>query len=136
MANNDKVNLDFKYGDENSSLPVDGTTPNLTPGRIYVKKSGTGKAKMFIDTPDASSSERLQIGGDIFVGDPDAEGSGADDYDVIINPNGEVIENWVIAEQEGGFVLKVESVNKNNIDSWTPTDTPAKNTIIFVVEEG
>ena len=135
MANNDKVNLDFKYGDENSSLPVDGTTPNLTPGRIYVKKSGTGKAKMFIDTPDASSSERLQIGGDIFVGDPDAEGSGADDYDVIINPNGEVIENWVIAEQEGGFVLKVESVNKNNIDSWTPTDTPSKNTIIFVVEE-
>lgn len=136
MANNDKVNLDFKYGDENSSLPVDGTTPNLTPGRIYVKKSGTGKAKMFIDTPDASSSERLQIGGDIFVGDPDVEGSGAGDYDVIINPNGEVIENWVTSEQEGGFVLKVESVNKNDIDNWTPTDTPSKNTIIFVVEEG
>lgn len=134
MANNDKVNLDFKYGDENSSLPIDGTTPDLTPGRIYVKKSGTGKAKMFIDTPDTSSSERLQISGDIFVGDPDAEGSGAEDYDVIINPNGEVIENWVTTETGGGFVIRVESVESKDIDSWKPTGTPTKNTIILVVE--
>lgn len=134
MANNDNVNLDFKYGDENSSLPQDGTTPALTPGRIYVKKSGTGKAKMFIDTPDISSSERLQIGGDIFVGDPDAEGSGADDYDVIINPNGEVIEDWVTTEVDGGFVVRIENIDSEDIDSWTPTTTPSKNTIILVVE--
>ena len=134
MANNDNVNLDFKYGDENSSLPQDGTTPALTPGRIYVKKSGTGKAKMFIDTPDISSSERLQIGGDIFVGDPDAEGSGADDYDVIINPNGEVIEDWVTTEVDGGFVVRIENIDSEDIDSWTPTTTPSKNTILLVVE--
>lgn len=135
MANNDKVNLDFKYGDENSSLPQDGTTPALTPGRIYVKKSGTGKAKMFIDTPDISSSERLQIGGNIFVGDPDVEGSGADGYNVIINPNGEVIEDWVTTEVDGGFVIRVESVNGEDIDNWRPSGTPpSKNTILFVIE--
>ena len=135
MANNDKVNLDFKYGDENSSLPQDGTTPALTPGRIYVKKSGTGKAKMFIDTPDISSSERLQIGGDIFVGDPNAEGSGADDYDVIINPNGEVIENWVTTETDGGFVIRVEKAT-GNIDTYTPSIGSGlnKNMIIFITE--
>lgn len=124
------TNLNFKYGTTNIS------EASNVPGTIYVQRTGNGKAKMYIDNPTVTEADRLQIGGDIFVGDPDAEGSGADDYDVIINPNGEVIENWVIAEQEGGFVLKVESVNKNNIDSWTPTDTPSKNTIIFVVEEG
>lgn len=136
MANNNSINLDFKYGAENSSLPMSGSTPNLTPGRVYIKKSGTGKAKMFIDTPDISSSERLQIGGDIFVGDPDAEGSGADDYDVIINPNGEVIEDWVTTEIDGGFVIRVESVDSEDIDNWRPSGTPpSKNTILFVIEK-
>lgn len=131
MVNNDKVNLDFKYGDENSSLPTNGTTPNLNPGRIYVKKSGTGKAKMFIDTPDTSSSERLQIGGDIFVGDPDAEGSGAEDYDVVINPNGDVIDNIVTSEQAGGFVIRV--VSPANPDTYIPQDNPNSNMITLVI---
>lgn len=123
------ADLKFKYG----TSDINGASND--PGTIYVQRTGNGKAKMYIDNPTVTGTDRLQIGGDIFVGDPDVEGSGADDYDVIINPNGEVIENWVIAEQEGGFVLKVESVNKNNIDSWIPIDTPSKNTIIFVVEE-
>lgn len=123
------TNLNFKYGTTNIS------EASNAPGTIYVQRTGNGKAKMYIDNPTVTEADRLQIGGDIFVGDPDAEGSGADDYDVIINPNGEVIENWVTTETDGGFVVRVESVDSENIDNWKPTGTPTKNTIIFVVEE-
>lgn len=130
MANNNSVNLDFKYGKEDSSLPMSGSTPDLTPGRVYIKKTKAGRAQMFIDTPEPQNSERLQLGGEIFVGDPSNKDTS--DYDVIINPNGEVIENWVTTETTGGFVIRIES--REDVDNWTPTDTPSKNTIIFVVE--
>lgn len=123
------ADLKFKYGTSN----INGAGND--PGTIYVQRTGNGKAKMYIDNPTVTGADRLQIGGDIFVGDPDAEGSGAGDYDVIINPDGEVIENWVTTEIGGGFVIRIESsVNSEDIDNWTPTDTPSKNTIIFVVE--
>lgn len=123
------ADLKFKYG----TSDINGADND--PGTIYVQRTGNGKAKMYIDNPTVTGADRLQIGGDIFVGDPDAEGSGADDYDVIINPNGEVIENWVTTETDGGFVIRIESsVDSEDIDNWTPTDTPSKNTIIFVVE--
>lgn len=116
--------LIFKYGT--------GDLPGSNAGTVYIKKLGNTKADMYVDSPEANS-QRLRIGSDVYVGDPeDAE---AEDYKVVINPNGEVIENLVTTETNGGFVIRVESVNKNNIDNWTPTDTPSKNTIIFVVEE-
>ena len=121
-------NLKFKYGTND----IDGTGND--PGTIYVQRTGDGKAKMYIDNPTSSKADRLQIGGDIFVGNPDAEGSGADNYDVIINPNGEVIENWVTTETDGGYVIQVVSKSRDEIDTWNPTTTPNKNTIILVVE--
>ena len=127
------VNLDFKYGGENSSLPMSGSTPDLTPGRVYIKKTKAGRAQMFIDTPDRDNSERLQLGGEIFVGDP--VGKDLSDYDVIIIPDGNILENFVTSEIEGGYVIQTVFVNKDNIDTWTPTSTPSKNTIILVVEE-
>ena len=133
MAINTSVNLDFKYGKEDSSLPMSGSTPDLTPGRVYIKKTKAGKAQMFIDTPEPNNSERLQLGGEIFVGDPFNKDTS--DYDVIINPNGNVIEDWVTSEVDGGFVIRIEEVAAANIDSWKPTTTPTKNMIIFVVEE-
>ena len=123
------ADLKFKYGTTNIN------EADNDPGAIYVQRTGNGKAKMYIDNPTAAGADRLQIGGDVFVGDPDAEGSGAGDYDVIINPNGEVIENWVTTEIGGGFVVRIESVDREDIDSWTPTISPSKNTIILVVEE-
>lgn len=132
MATNTSVNLDFKYGKEDSSLPMSGSTPDLTPGRVYIKKTKAGRAQMFIDTPEPQNSERLQLGGEIFVGDPSNKDTS--DYDVIINPNGEVIENWVTTEAGGGFVVRVEEVVATDIDNWKPTSTPDKNMIIFVVE--
>lgn len=123
------ADLKFKYG----TSDISGASND--PGTIYVQRTGNGKAKMYIDNPTVTGTDRLQIGGDIFVGDPNAAGSGADDYDVIINPNGEVIENWVTTETDGGFVIRVESVDSEDIDSWKPTGTPTKNTIILVVEE-
>ena len=122
------ADLKFKYGTTNIN------EADNDPGAIYVQRTGNGKAKMYIDNPTVTGTDRLQIGGDIFVGDPDAEGSGAGDYDVIINPNGEVIENWVTTEAGGGFVVRVEEVVATDIDGWTPTSAPEKNMIIFVVE--
>lgn len=122
------ADLKFKYGTSN----INGAGND--PGTIYVQRTGNGKAKMYIDNPTATGADRLQIGGDIFVGDPDVVGSGADDYDVIINPDGEVIENWVTTETGGGFVVRVEEVVATDIDNWKPTSTPDKNMIIFVVE--
>jgi hypothetical protein len=87
---------------------------------------------MFVDVPN-NGRERLQIGGEIFVGDPDGTDTG--DYEVVINPNGDIIENFVTSETEGGYLIRIESVNREDIDSWTPTTTPSKNTIILVVEE-
>ena len=122
------ADLKFKYGTK------DINRASNDPGTIYVQRTGAGKAKMYIDNPTVTGSDRLQISGDIFVGDPNAEGSGAGNYDVIINPNGEVIEDWVTTEVDGGFVVRIESVDSEDIDSWVPTTTPSKNTIIFVVE--
>ena len=53
---------------------------------------------MYIDNPTITGSDRLQIDGNIFVGDPDAEGSGVENYDVIINPNGDIVNNVVTSE--------------------------------------
>ena len=122
------ADLKFKYGTD------DIDKVGNDPGTIYVQRTGNGKAKMYIDNPTVIGADRLQIGGDIFVGDPNVEGSGADDYDVIINPNGNVIEDWVTSEVDGGFVIRIEEVAAADIDTWVPTTTPSKNMIVFVVE--
>ena len=123
------ADLKFKYG----TSDISGASND--PGTIYVQRTGNGKAKMYIDNPTATGADRLQIGGDIFVGDPNVEGSGAGDYDVIINPNGEVIENWVTTETDGGFVIRVESIEENQLDTYIPQDNPSKNMITFVLKK-
>ena len=115
--------LIFKYGT--------GDLPESNAGTVYIKKSGNTKADMYVDSPE-TNSQRLRIGSDVYVGDP--EDTEAEDYEVVINPNGEVIENWVTAETDGGFVIRIEEVAAANIDGWKPTSTPTKNMIIFVVE--
>ena len=122
------ADLKFKYGTTN----IDEVGND--PGTIYIQRIGDGKAKMYVDNPTVTGADRLQISGDIFVGDPSVEGSGANDYDVIINPNGEVIKDWVTSEVDGGFVIRVEEVAATDIDNWSPKTTPTKNMIIFVVE--
>lgn len=118
------INLNFKYG--TGVIPA---TSEQTRGNVYIKKIGNTRAKMFIDSPIAT--ERLTIGGDVFVGDPDVEGSGADDYDVIINPDGDIINNVVTSEQAGGFMIRV--VSPSNPDTYIPQDNPNSNMITLVI---
>ena len=119
------ADLKFKYGTN------DLDQVNYEAGSVYVKKTSSKKAQMFIDNP--ASRERLQIGGEIFVGDPSDKDTS--DYDVIINPNGNVIEDWVTSEVVGGFVIRVEEIAENQLDTYTPQDNPNKNMITFVLKK-
>ena len=121
------ANLNFKYGTTN----INGA--NNVPGTIYVQKTGDGKAKMYIDTPTESST-RLQIGGtgDVYVGDPDDEE--AKEYQAVINPNGNVIDNIVTSEEAGGYIIRVvESEDPDNYN--IAADNPARNVITLVVQK-
>ena len=121
------IDLKFKYGT--------GNLPDKNAGAVYIKKiEKPGRAKLYIDTPieAAGSVERLVIGGDVYVGDQND--SEASSYDVVINPNGNVIENFVTSEIDGGFIIKVETSNDPN--SYIPsTSELTKNTIILVLDE-
>lgn len=121
------ADLKFKYGTSNIN------EANNDPGTIYVQRTGDGKAKMYIDNPTITGADRLQIGGDIFIGDPNAEGSGADNYEVIINPNGEFLDN-IVTGQDTSFKIKVEQAI-GNIDTYIPsTEGLSGNTIILIIE--
>ena len=114
------TDLIFKYGD--------GVLPEKKAGTVYIKKSGNTKADMYVDSPEATS-QRLRIGSDVYVGDPkDTE---AKDYEVIINPNGEVINNVVTSDEAGGFVIRV--VNSSDPDNYKPNDNPSNNMITLVI---
>ena len=65
MAND----LHFKYG------TGDLDQVNYAEGTVYVKKTANKRAQMFVDVPN-NGRERLQIGGEIFVGDPDGMDTG------------------------------------------------------------
>lgn len=119
------ADLKFKYG------TTDINEATNDPGTIYVQRTGTGKAKMYIDNPTVTGTDRLQVGGDIFVGDPNAEGSGAENYEVIINPNGEVINNIVTSEEAGGFVIRV--VSSSDPDNYEPDNSTSNNMITLVI---
>jgi hypothetical protein len=82
--------LIFKYG--TTDLPASNAA-----GTVYIKKSGNTKADMYVDSPE-TNSQRLRIGSDVYVGDP--ENTEAKDYDVIINPNGDIIDNVVTGMNE------------------------------------
>lgn len=122
MAND----LHFKYG------TGDLDQVNYAEGTVYVKKTANKRAQMFVDVPN-NGRERLQIGGEIFVGDPNGTDTG--DYEVVINPNGDIIENFVTSETEGGYLIKTVSIPEDEIDTWEPTTTPEQNTIILIVKE-
>ena len=113
-------NLIFKYGT--------GDLPVSSAGTVYIKKSGNAKADMYIDSP-GTNSKRLRVGSDVYVGNP--EDTEAEDYEVVINPNGEIIENVVTSEQPGGFVIRV--VNPTNPDTYVPQDNPGINVITLVI---
>ena len=82
--------LIFKYG--TGDLPESNDA-----GTVYIKKSGNTKADMYVDSPDANN-QRLRIGSDGYVGDP--EDTEAEDYKVVINPNGDIIDNVVTGMNE------------------------------------
>lgn len=126
------VNLKFKYGTQELNAAKNA-------GNIYVRKIASatnenkdnGRAKLYIDTPISNGEvERLSVGSDVFVGDPNSEE--ASNYDVIINPAGNIINNVVTSEQSGGFVIRV--VEQDNPDTWVPDDQPNENTITLVVQ--
>lgn len=115
------TDLIFKYG--TGVLPESSNA-----GTVYIKKSGNTKADMYVDSPE-NTSQRLRIGSDVYVGDPkDTE---AKDYEVIINPNGEVINNVVTSAEAGGFVIRV--VNSSDPDNYEPNDNPSNNMITLVI---
>lgn len=114
------TDLIFKYGA--------GDLPESNAGTVYIKKSGNTKADMYVDSPEANS-RRLRIGSDVYVGDP--EDTEAEDYEVVINPNGEVIENVVTSESAGGFVIRVLSLT--DPDTEISQEKPNSNIITLVI---
>ena len=120
------ADLKFKYGE--------GDVPTATAaGTVYIKKTVDGKAQMFVDEPveDGSTPDRLQIGGEIFIGDPDDAGK---DYEVVIDPNGTFIDNIVTSAETGGYIIRV--VSTSNPDSYDPSlENFSRNTIVLVVEQ-
>lgn len=126
MAND----LIFKYGEGNMPAATADTA-----GTIYIKKSGNSKADMYVDSPD-TNSQRLRIGSDVYVGDP--EDTEANDYEVIINPNGDIIDNVVTGMNEQGdympYILRIVNVDEVDLDTYTPTDANS-NIITFVIKK-
>lgn len=124
-------NLIFKYG--MGDMPAAAAN---TAGTVYIKKTVDGKAQMFIDEPvgDGSSPDRLQIGGEIFIGDPDEAG---EDYEVVINPEGDILEGIVTGLNNSGnamaYTIRVVEVEESSLDSYTPTDADS-NIITLVVK--
>lgn len=116
--------LSFKYGTGDLK---NQNAPDYDAGTVYVRKLSDTRGQMFVDYPGQEDA-RLQIGGEIFVGDPNEAG---DDYEVIINPNGDVIDNVVTSEQAGGFVIRV--VSPANPDTYIPQDNPNSNMITLVI---
>lgn len=130
------IDLKFNYGTKDIS------TVSKVAGNIYIKKivdatnenKDNGRARLYIDTPvsDSGNIERLSIGGDVYVGK--ATEAAAAGYDVVIDPDGEVIDNVVTSIQRGGLKLKIEKAT-GNVDTYSPsTQGLGGNTIIFVVE--
>lgn len=123
MAND----LIFKYG--TGDLPESNDA-----GTVYIKKSGNTKADMYVDSPDANN-QRLRIGSDVYVGDP--EDTEANDYDVVINPNGDVLEGIVTgldsSENPMAYTIRVVEVEESVLDSYTPTDADS-NIITLVIK--
>lgn len=122
MAND----LIFKYGT--------GNLPESNAGTVYIKKSGNTKADMYIDSPE-TNSQRLRVGSDVYVGDP--EDTEANDYEVVINPNGDVLEGIVTgldsSENPMAYTIRVVEVEESALDSYTPTDADG-NIITLVIK--
>ena len=130
MSATNSVNLNFKYGT--------GNLPTQTAGNVYVKKianattTANGRAKIYIDSPE-SSTQRLEIGGgDVYVGKSSDEA--AANYDVVIDPNGDVIDGLVTGQDNSGqakaYIIRVVEVAESDLDSYVP-DVNA-NVITFV----
>lgn len=131
MANFDK-DVVFKYSATTTKeLP---TMTNNTAGTFYIKKKDSEKAELYLDTPDGK--DRLIIsgggGGDVYVGDPDS--TDAQEYEVVINPNGSVVNNVVTSAEAGGYIIRVvESEDPDNYN--IAADNPARNVITLVVQK-
>lgn len=127
MANFD-ADVVFKYS-ATKELPQDKTA-----GTFYIKKKDNEKAELYLDTPDAQ--DRLIIsgggGGDVYVGDPNS--ADAQEYEVVINPNGSVVNNVVTSEEAGGYIIRVvESEDPDNYN--IAEDNPARNVITLVIQK-
>ena len=128
MAKNDLI---FKYGEGDVPSFNDATSA----GTIYIKKKSDTKAEMFIHTPLQDEDDdklTLQVGGfgNVYVGDP--TNPEASEYQAVINPNGDVIDNIVTSEESGGYIIRVvESEDPDNYD--ITADNPARNVITLVV---
>lgn len=119
----------FKYGSTSEDLP-----PSKTAGTFYIKQKDSSKAELYLDPP--TGEDRLIIsgggGGDVYVGDPDSDD--AQEYEVVINPNGNVINNVVTSEEAGGYIIRV--VESEDPDAYDISiDNPNYNVITFVVQK-
>ena len=129
MAKNDLI---FKYGEGDLKLTEQNqNAPGYDAGTVYVRKLSDTRGQMFVDYPGQEDA-RLQIGGEIFVGDPKEAG---EDYEVVINPNGDVLEGVVTgldsSENPMAYTIRVVEVEESALDSYTPTD--ANSNIITLV---
>ena len=95
MAKNDLI---FKYNNGTKDVPE---FAEASAGTIYIKKKSDTRAEMFIHTPlekEGDTGLKLQVGGsgNVYVGDSDDPA--AKEYQVVINPDGEILENVVTSE--------------------------------------
>lgn len=126
------ANLNFKYGT--------GDITTSEAGTVYVKKTGSKKAQMFIDNP-VDENERLQIGGEIYIGDP--EDAAAANYQVVINPDGDPAgvatsaANGIMSKEHVQRLITLEEALgglKFVVSGDPPSSTnPPKDTITIVV---
>lgn len=117
------ANVKFMYGTNN--FPEDGA-----PGTFYVKRVGeTTRGKIAINTPE-EESKQIIIGGDVYVGDPGD--AAAEDYDVVINPDGDVLEN-IVTGIDSSYQFKVVEVAESELNNFVPTGA-SNSTITFVVK--
>lgn len=131
MSTTNNVDLNFKYGT--------GELPGITSGSVYIKKiadakegAANGRARIYIDSPE-TNSKRLEIGGgDVYVGK--SSDSEAKNYDVVIDPDGDVINNIVTSETSGGYIIRV--VETTSPDAYDITkDNPNSNVITLVIQK-
>lgn len=126
--------LSFKYGTGDLKLTEQNeNAPEYDAGTVYVRKLSNTRGQMFVDYPGQEDT-RLQIGGEVFVGDPKDAG---DDYEVIINPNGDILEGIVTgldsSKNPMAYTIRVVEIEESALDSYTPTDADG-NVITLVIK--